>query len=108
MSEGACNYRFSGPAMKPHWNRVKWNAKHILDFKNLNPHTKELKKIKIGLTTYERYPKAHEDLWASMVDIPVRYARLCPTKAGRVQFALGIILSISLVVNAVLAGVHWL
>lgn len=96
MTEGACNYRFAGPAMKPHWARVKWNVKHILDFKTTNPHTTE------------RKLRAQEDLIPSLLNIPVRYAKLCPTKAGKVQFTLGLILLVSLVVNMVLAGLYWL
>ena len=103
--DGACNYRFGGPAMRDHWNRVKWNVKHILDFKSTNPHTKESKKIKTGLVTTERGLHAYEDLFASLVNIPVGYAKLCPNRAGKVQFAIGTMLCISLVVNAILTGV---
>lgn len=104
MADGACNYRFAGPAMRTHWKRFRWNVKHILDFKNLNPHTEPRKK-KIGLAAFEAQPKAYQDFWPSLVDIPVRYARLCPIKAGKVQFAIGMMFCISFVANAVLAGI---
>ena len=104
MTDGACNYHFTGAAMKPYWKRVRWNVNHILDFKNVNPHTEPNKK-KIGLASFEAHPKAYKDIWASLVDIPVRYARLCPMKAGRVHFATITMLGISIVANAVLAGI---
>lgn len=89
MSDGACNAFFGGPAMKPHRDRVKWNVKHIIDFKTPNPHIKEEK-------------KAYQDLWPSIRNIPVGYARLCPQKAGRVSFWSMGILGISIISNLVL------
>jgi hypothetical protein len=90
VTDGACNYRFGGPAMRDHWRRVKWNANHILDLKSTNPHIKEEQ-------------KAYQDMWASLVNIPVGYAKLCPARAGKVHFTTMVIGSISLVLNTALA-----
>ena len=93
MSDGACNYCFGGPAMKPHRDRLKWNIDNILDFRSINPHNKQGDR------------KAYQDLFPSVVNIPIGYARLCPEKAGKVQFIIGLGFLISAVVNIGLAVV---
>lgn len=87
MSEGACNRYFGGPAMKPHWDRLKWNFRNILDVKSLNPHNKHAEK------------QAYQDVFPSVVNIPIGYARLCPTKAGTTQLMIGIGFLLSAVAN---------
>lgn len=89
QKDGACNYRFGGPAMKHHRERAKWNVKHILDFKNLNPHIKEEK-------------KAYQDLLPGLINVPVGYAMLCPNRAGKVQAAILSVCTLSILTNVVL------
>ena len=93
MADGACNSFFGGPAMKDHWERTKWNLKNILDFKSTNPHNKQQER------------KAYQDLLPSLVNIPIGYARRCPERAGKMQFATGTGFLISIVVNISLAVV---
>ncbi len=72
-AESACSWTFTGPAMEPHWKRVKWNFRHLLNFKKTNPyHTK---------------PRtAASDLGHSLVNITTEYARACPYRAGHILF----------------------
>ncbi len=103
MTDGACNWFYGGPAMKQHTDRLKWNLKHILDFKHYNPHTKELRTKKVGIVSIEVGPKAYQDLWTSLKNVHVSYARLCPRRAGTVNFWTNIILVKSIVGTVVLA-----
>jgi len=72
--EDGCNIWGGGPAMEEHWDRLKWNFRHLLDFKNTNP----LKKDK------ER--KAYQDILHSMVNVSVEFCRACPYRAGHYLF----------------------
>lgn len=71
--ESGCNAFGGGPLMEVHWKRLGWNVKHLLDFKNGNPH-------------HVKHRKAYSDLFHAMVNISVEFCRACPYRAGHFMF----------------------